>query len=250
MTISSLAKDLTYILGNANSNIRGSRIRKVTPHHAAGIAKNEQGVINIVKYWKSKASASANYFIDVTGNIFCCVNEDRRAWTSSNAANDQQAVTFEMSNDINQAPWSISEKTINAAAKLTADICTRYQFEPKYTGNKEASITTHRMFASTQCPGDWFVNNYLVNGKFEMMVTAYMGDTPIINVKPKWYVQIGAYKRKMNAYSQASTLQGFAVYEDNGIYRVRQYFMTEQEANAAKEVAKNKYPKAYTGKDA
>lgn len=253
MTISALAKDLTYVLGNNNSNIRGSRICKITPHHAAGVVANEAGVISIAKYWKSKGNASANYFIDVAGNIYCTVNEDRRAWTSANAPNDQQAVTFEMSNDINRTPWTISEATINAAARLSADICTRYGITPKYTGNKEASITIHRMFVSTECPGDWFIRNYLQNGKFASLITMFMlesGGNVQLALEPKYYVQIGAYKRRMNAYAQAQTLQGFAVYDIDGLYKVRQYFMTGDEANEGLKTAQTKYKKAFIGKDA
>lgn len=249
MTISELAKDLTYILGQKKSNGRRSGICRITPHHAAGIVTNEKSAANVIKYWRDKVDASANYIIDVEGKIYCAVNEDRRAWTSSNSHNDDTAVTFEMSNDVAKAPWSISDRTIESAARLSADVCKRYGITPLYTGNKEASITTHRMFASTQCPGDWFMNNWLVNGRFTDRILHYMHDVQDLSEKPTWFVQIGAYKRRGSALSQASTLQGYEVMEQDGIYKVRQYFLTRAEAEHGREIAKIKYPKAWIGQD-
>jgi hypothetical protein len=36
---------------------------------------------------------------------------------------------------------------------LCVDICKRYGFRLNYTGNANGSLTEHRMFASTSCPG-------------------------------------------------------------------------------------------------
>lgn len=249
MTISPLAKDLTYILGNKKSKQRSKSICRITPHHVAGVVTGEKSAVNVIKYWRDKVDASANYIIDVEGKIYCAVNEERRAWTSSNSHNDDTAVTFEMSNNVSGSPWSISDKTIEAAAKLSADVCKRYGITPLYTGNKEASITVHRMFASTQCPGDWFMNNWLLNGRFTERILHYLHDVQdLTEERMPWFVQIGAYKRKGSALSQASTLQGYSVIEQDGFYKVRQYFMTKAEADHGKEIAK-KYPKAWVGQE-
>lgn len=235
--------DLRWILHDGCSNVRTSKVSVITPHHAAGIVRDKQAVESICRYW-SKAGASANYFIDVHGEAYLCVDENRRAWTSSSRDNDNKAVTFEMSNDIACYPWSISRATYNTAVKLSAYLCRKYGIMPYYNGTKQASITTHRMFAATQCPGDFFVTEYLQSGVFcEDIKKMLDGGTAL---KPNdCYVQIGAYKKQLNALKQASTLDGYSVYNEGGIYYVRRY-LTKDILPIALETARAKYPKAFS----
>lgn len=80
------------------------------------------------------------------------MDEDDRAWTSSSAWNDRRAITIECGN-IDNSTGEMSQKTWDALVGLCADICTRYGFWLNYTGDRNGSLTEHRMFASTACPG-------------------------------------------------------------------------------------------------
>ena len=98
--------------------------------------------------------ASANYCIGSDGTIVANVDEENRAWTSSNYYNDCQSITVEVAND-NTDTWTISSKAWNALVNLCVDVCKRYGFRLNYTGNANGSLTEHRMFAATSCPGPY-----------------------------------------------------------------------------------------------
>jgi N-acetyl-anhydromuramyl-L-alanine amidase AmpD len=71
-------------------------IKKITPHHCAGnVSVETMGNI----FASTSAQASANYGIDSNGNVGLYVDEKDRAWTSSSADNDSQAITIEVAND-------------------------------------------------------------------------------------------------------------------------------------------------------
>lgn len=239
--------DLTGILNNACSNPRTVKIDTITPHHVAGVVRDKQAVESICRYW-AKAGASANYFIDVKGEIYLCVKENRRAWTSSNRQNDNRAITFEMSNDAGKYPWTISQATYKSAVQLSAYACKKYNIIPCYNGMKATTITTHRMFAATQCPGDFFVKEYLQSGIFVADIKKLLdaSDNVQAELKPNdCYIQIGAYKKQLNAIKQAATLDGYSVYNDGGIYYVRRY-LTKDILPIALETARAKYPRAFS----
>ena len=96
--------------------------------------------------------ASSNYCIWVDGDVAMSMDEDDRAWTSSSAWNDRRAITIECGN-IDNSTGEMSQKTWDALVGLCADICTRYGFRLNYTGDRNGSLTEHRMFASTACLG-------------------------------------------------------------------------------------------------
>jgi hypothetical protein len=98
--------------------------------------------------------ASANYCIGSDGTIVSNVDEENRAWTSSNYYNDCQSITIEIAND-NTDTWTISPKAWNALVNLCVDVCKRYGFRLNYTGNANGSLTEHRMFTATACPGPY-----------------------------------------------------------------------------------------------
>ena len=95
---------------------------------------------------------SANYCIGVNGDIACNVEEENRAWTSSSWDNDKNAITIEVSDS--DANWNISDASWKALVSLCVDICKRYGFSLNYTGDANGSLTEHRMFANTTCPGE------------------------------------------------------------------------------------------------
>lgn len=150
MSRSSLAT--LYVPASTNNYTqgrRGYRICKITPHHMAGkLTARQCGNI----FANPNRQASANYGIGYDGEIACYVDEENRAWTSSNRENDCQAITIEVANSANGNPWPISDAAWNSLVKLCVDICKRYNFRLTYDGTKNGSLTRHNMFASTSCP--------------------------------------------------------------------------------------------------
>ena len=165
--------------GTKNSNVRTEKIIKITPHHMAGVGDP----VEIAKWHYSRPYSSANYYIGSDGTIVGGVDENRRPWTSSSSWNDQRAITFEVSNSKAAEPWPISDKAYASLVKLCADICTRYNITPHYTGNKNGTITVHNFYDSTACPGPYLMN-IIKSGKFEKDIIAAMGGTPTPEPKP------------------------------------------------------------------
>lgn len=135
---------------NYTQGRRGYEICKITPHHMAGkLTAAQCGNI----FANPARQASSNYGIGYDGEIACYVDEENRAWTSSNRTNDCQAITIEVSNNMNGEPWGISDASWNSLVNLCVDICKRYGFHLDYDGTPNGSLTRHDMFANTNCPG-------------------------------------------------------------------------------------------------
>lgn len=147
----------------------------ITPHHAAGIWKNaQQGVEYFYSLAKSNRNASTNYVIANNGEIGQCVLEKNRAWTSSNSANDATHVTIEVSNCKLGNDWPVSDAAYESLVKLSADICKRNGITAlAYDGDKTGSVTMHKMFASTACPGP-YLEARIVSGKYIQDVNAIL----------------------------------------------------------------------------
>lgn len=152
--------DLTQIIEespNCSSRLL-RKISRITVHHTAG-KNTAQGLLDMFAVpWKiSGRQASANYCIGNDGTIGGCVPEEYRAWTSGSSENDTRAITIEVSNDVNGEPWSIGKKAWASAVDLCVDICLRYGFTLWWNpDNKTGSLTCHRWYQATACPGDWF----------------------------------------------------------------------------------------------
>lgn len=132
-------------------NGRAYPVSRITVHHMAGNLTVEQcGAV----FASSARQASSNYGIGSDGRIACYVDESDAAWTSSSWDNDNRAVTIEVA-DANTANWSCSDAAWRALVALCADICDRYGFRLTFTGDTRGSLTAHRWFAATSCPGDW-----------------------------------------------------------------------------------------------
>lgn len=148
---------VNYTLISPNKNIpRKHKIDKITIHHMAGNLTVEQcGKVFAVKTRK----ASANYGIGTDGRVGLYVDEKDRSWASSSAANDNRAVTIEVANDEIGGNWHVSDVAYNKLIELCVDICKRNGI-PKltWTGDKNGTLTVHRMFASTACPGPYLYN--------------------------------------------------------------------------------------------
>lgn len=153
-----------------NCNARTQKVTKITIHHMAGNLSVEQ-CGNIFK--SPSRQASSNYGIGSDGRIANYVDETKRAWTSGSEWNDQRAITIEVANDKVGEPWSISSKAYKSLIALCADICDRYGITPKYDGTKNASLTEHRMYQSTACPGT-YIHKYLANHTIEKDIAKAM----------------------------------------------------------------------------
>ena len=157
--------DGVYIADSSNytKGRNGYSICKFTPHMMAGILSGKQCAVNV--FGNPGRNASANYCIGNDGDLVCNVEEENRAWTSSNRANDYQAITVEVSNCENGGQWRVSDKAWNTLVNLAVDVCRRYNFRLHYDGTPNGSLTTHNMFANTDCPGPYMLSrmNELAN---------------------------------------------------------------------------------------
>lgn len=150
MTTSSLS---TYrnITSQHSSGRAGCGVCKITPHYMAASWSGR----HCADYFATTArKASSNYCIGVDGDIAQSVDEDDRAWTSSSAWNDRRAITIECAN-VDNATGEMTQATWSALVALCADVCRRYGFRLSYTGDSSGSLTEHRMYAATACPGQW-----------------------------------------------------------------------------------------------
>ena len=53
------------------------------------------------------------------------VPEDKRAWCSSNSANDNRAVTIEVANCGGAPDWPVTDEAMESLINLCVDICQR-----------------------------------------------------------------------------------------------------------------------------
>jgi uncharacterized protein YraI len=141
-----------------STNPRRKKIKKITIHHMAGPLSVETcGDI----FAKPECRASSNYAVGVDGRIAMYVEEKNRAWTSSNSANDDEAVTIEVANSAVGGNWPVSDKVLERTIDLCVDICKRNAIEKLvYTGDKSGNLTRHDMFANTLCPGPYLGSKF------------------------------------------------------------------------------------------
>ena len=145
----------TQISPNRNSP-RNQPISKITIHHMAGDTTLQSFGASVAK---TSRAMSANYAIDSDGNIGLFCPESDRSWCSSSAWNDNRAITIEVANDGGEPDWHVSDAAINALIKLCVDICQRNGMTKlEYTGTTDGSLTTHRMFTATLCPGPYLLS--------------------------------------------------------------------------------------------
>ena len=157
---------VSYIqLSPNNSGRRTAKVDTITPHCVVG-----QCTVQSLGNWfaKKTTKASSNYGIGKDGKVGLYVNEDCRSWCSSNASNDNRAVTIECASDA-KAPYAFNDCVYNKLIDLCVDICQRYgKKKLLWFGDKkitlshvikedEMVITVHRWFAAKACPGDWLM---------------------------------------------------------------------------------------------
>ena len=175
--------DGVYIADSSNytKGRNGYSICKFTPHMMAGILSGKQCAVNV--FGNPGRNASANYCIGNDGDLVCNVEEENRAWTSSNRLNDFQAITVEVSNCENGGQWRVSDAAWNKLVELAVDVCRRYNFRLHYDGTPNGSLTTHNMFANTDCPGPYMLSK--MNELANTVNTILDGGTPAPQPTPE-----------------------------------------------------------------
>lgn len=117
----------------------------------------------------SSKKASSNYGIGSDGRIALYVEEKDRSWCSSNATNDNRAVTIEVANDGGAPDWHVSDKAMASLINLVTDICKRNNIKKLiWSTNKSnrvnhingCNMTVHRDFAAKSCPGNYLYNKH------------------------------------------------------------------------------------------
>lgn len=165
------------VIETDNHGERTAKVCKITPH----IMDAKWTGKRCAEYFRDTTrQASSNYCIGYNGDIWCSVPEEYRAWTSSNRDNDNQAITIECSNSSLKYPYPISDKTWNSLVDLCVDICERYNFRLDFNGTPSGSLTAHRFFANTDCPGDYLYNRF---DELERKVNARLDQKNILKLE-------------------------------------------------------------------
>lgn len=146
------------VMISPNSSPRTAKIDTITIHHMATVSSAEACAASFMPVSRK---ASANYCIGNDGDVALSVDESRRAWTSSNAANDARAITIEVSNSERGGDWPVGDVAMAKLIDLCVDICKRNEIpELKFTGDTSGNLTMHKWFASTLCPGPFLESKF------------------------------------------------------------------------------------------
>ena len=204
---------LSVDFGNKKSNPRKYKVSKITPHHMAGIMAADDCARS---HLYSNRESSANYYIGNDGLICSGPGEDRRCWTSASRENDHAAITIEVSNSGKGPDWPISAAAYDSLVNLCADICQRYGITPHFNGDPSGSITIHKMFQKTDCPGP-YLERIIRSGQFERDIRERM-QAPAPEPDPGepiiYRVQTGAFKEPRYALALGAQMNdaGFDTY--------------------------------------
>ena len=196
----------TYVsITKHKSTGRGSKkIDKIFVHHMAGNLTVQQcgSVFH-------SAQASAHYGVNGK-NVGCYVNEEDTAWHCGNFSYNQRSIGIELANDRGASGnWHVSDKTIETAITLIADICKRNGIEKlNYTGDLSGNLCMHCWICSTACPGPYLkkkfsyiakeVNKILTGQNVPFLVRVSISDLYIrkgagTNYKAKGFIKPGVY---------------------------------------------------------
>lgn len=156
--------DYTRISPNKNSP-RNHKIDTITIHCVVGQCTVET-LGNI--FAPTSRQAFSNYGVGTDGKIGMYVEEKDRSWCSSNAANDNRAVTIEVASDTKH-PYAVNDRAFAALLDLVTDICKRNGIKKLVWSTKKAdrvnhkngcNMTVHRDYANKSCPGDYLYNRH------------------------------------------------------------------------------------------
>ena len=218
-------------LTNNRTSPRNHVIDTITIHCIVGQWTAKQGCDYFAT---TDRQCSANYVVGKDGSIGLSVEEKDRSWCSSNAANDNRAITIEVASDTSH-PYAVTDKAYEALIKLVADICKRngikkllWKADKSLIGQVDKqNMTVHRWFANKSCPGEYL---YSRHSDIAAKVNALLGDsagetaqTP--TTQTLYRVQVGAYSKKANADAMLEKIKkaGFDTYmvQVDGLYKVQ-----------------------------
>ena len=146
----------TNITNHKSAGRGGKKIDKIFVHHMAGNLTVQQ-CGNVFR----SAQASAHYGVNGK-NVGCYVDEKDTAWHCGNFKYNQRSIGIELANDRGASGnWHVSDKTIETAIALIADICKRNDIkELKYTGDLSGNLCMHCWVCSTACPGPYLKKKF------------------------------------------------------------------------------------------
>lgn len=226
---------------------RNHKIDTVTIHCVVGQCSVET-LGNI--FAPTSRQASCNYGIGADGRIGMYCEEKDRSWCSSNAANDNRAITIEVASDTKH-PYAVNAKAYAALIDLLVDICKRNGIPRLVWSTSKAdrvnhkngcNMTVHRDYANKSCPGEYL---YSRHAQIASEVNKRLGstDTSPQPEKALYRVQTGAFRNKAGAEAllQQVKAKGFDTYmvKVNGLYKV-QVGAFAQKSNAIAMAAKLK----------
>lgn len=226
---------------------RNHKIDTVTIHCVVGQCSVET-LGNI--FAPTSRQASCNYGIGADGRIGMYCEEKDRSWCSSNAANDNRAITIEVASDTKH-PYAVNAKAYAALIDLLVDICKRNGIPRLVWSTSKAdrvnhkngcNMTVHRDYANKSCPGEYL---YSRHAQIASEVNKRLGstDTRPQPEKVLYRVQTGAFRNKAGADAllQQVKAKGFDTYmvKVNGLYKV-QVGAFAQKSNAIAMAAKLK----------
>lgn len=182
---------------------------------------------------KSSTQASSNYGVDKDGRIGLYVEEKNRSWCSSNAANDNRAITIEVASDMKEPYW-VTDKALAGLINLLVDICKRngipelrWKNDPKLIGQPDKqNMTVHRWFAQKSCPGEYLMSKHpYIATEVNKRLKGSPAPTPKPNNKVLYRVQTGAFTQKTNADAMLAKVKkaGFDTYmiKADGMYKIQ-----------------------------
>lgn len=176
---------------------------------------------------------SANYGIAKDGKIGLFVDEKDRSWCSSNAANDNRAITIEVASDTTP-PYAVTDAAYKSLINLLTDICRRNNIkELKWKADRsligqvdKQNMTVHRWFANKSCPGEYL---YSRHGQIAKEVNARLGKSEssdkvvsskeVFRIRKTWIdskTQKGAFTNLDNAIKCAERNAGYSVFNNKG----------------------------------
>ncbi len=226
---------------------RNHKIDTVTIHCVVGQCSVET-LGNI--FAPTSRQASCNYGIGADGRIGMYCEEKDCSWCSSNAANDNRAITIEVASDTKH-PYAVNAKAYAALIDLLVDICKRNGIPRLVWSTSKAdrvnhkngcNMTVHRDYANKSCPGEYL---YSRHAQIASEVNKRLGstDTRPQPEKVLYRVQTGAFRNKAGAEAllQQVKAKGFDTYmvKVNGLYKV-QVGAFAQKSNAIAMAAKLK----------
>ena len=148
--------------------------------------------------------ASSNYGIGRDGRIGLYVSEEDRSWCTSNAANDNRAVTIECASDISH-PYAVNDKVYAALLELVTDICRRNGIRRLVWSESKAdrighrngcNMTVHRDYANKACPGEYL---YSRMGAIAAEVNKRLGQGPEQDQTPVVMVGVRAEQLQLGS---------------------------------------------------